>query len=132
MIARFLFYCITLTAALALLLSGWEARADLEVPTDKPAAVIDLGTTEGVRLVNGEWRYSDTRIVAVDFRKPGSDGQPTGETIKTYDFMPHAGGVGFDDSRWEAIDPTTLNKRRATGRLCFNWYRINVTVPERI
>ena len=25
--------------------------------------------------------------------------------------------------------PTTLDARRSTGRLCFNWYRINITVP---
>lgn len=96
------------------------------------AATVDLATKEGVKLVQGEWRYSDTKIVEVDFRAPGPDGQPTGAPIKTYDYTPHAGGVDFDDSRWERIDPTTLAGRRSTGRICFNWYRINITVPERI
>lgn len=45
---------------------------------------------------------------------------------------PHAGAADFDDSAWERIDPTTIEKRRADGRLCFNWYRIKVTIPERI
>jgi gluconolactonase len=40
--------------------------------------------------------------------------------------------AGFDDSRWEVIEPETLAQRRSTGRLCFNWYRINVTIPERV
>jgi gluconolactonase len=30
------------------------------------------------------------------------------------------------------IDPATLEQRRSTGKICFNWYRINVTIPERI
>ncbi len=98
----------------------------------KPDAVVDLGTREGVELVKGEWRYSDTRIIEVDFKAPGQDGQPTGKPIKAYDYTPHAGGAGFDDSKWEVLDPTTLSQRRSTGRLAFNWYRIKITIPERI
>ncbi len=132
MIARFLCYLMTAMAAVALLLSGLRARADLEVPTGKPAATIDLGTAAGTRRVKGEWKYSDTRIVEVDFRKAGPDGQPGSETVRTYDVTPHAGGADYADSAWETLDPTTLSQRRANGRLCFNWYRINITVPERI
>src|SRR5438046_9874089 len=32
----------------------------------------------------------------------------------------------------EVIDPTTLDKRRSAVKLAFNWYRIKITVPERI
>jgi gluconolactonase len=102
------------------------------VPTGKPEAVIDLSTPEGVKLVKGEWRYSDTRIVEVDFNGPGADGQPTGSPGKTYDFLPHAGSADFDDSKWEVIDPATLNKRRAAGKMCFNWYRIKIRIPDRV
>jgi gluconolactonase len=52
--------------------------------------------------------------------------------VKTYDYAPHAGGADFDDSRWDQIEPTTLSKRRGAGRLSFNWYRIKITVPERV
>ena len=38
----------------------------------------------------------------------------------------------FDDSQWEAIDATTLDERRSTAKVCFNWYRINVTIPEKV
>ena len=107
-----------------------ETNAD--APTNKPDAVIDLATKEGVDLVKGQWRYSDTKIIQVDFKAAGADKQPTGKPIKTYDFAPHAGGADFDDSKWEAIDPTTLEARRSTGRLCFNWYRINITIPPRV
>jgi gluconolactonase len=104
----------------------------LAVVQPTPDAVIDLGTAGGVRMVEGQWRYSDTKIVEVDFRGPGPDGQPTGGPVKTYDYTPHAGGADFDDSKWEVLDPASLSKRRAAGRICFNWYRINVTIPRRI
>jgi len=68
----------------------------------------------------------------VDFRAPGPDGQPTGAPIKTYEVIPRAGRADFDDSSWEVLDPTELSERRSTGRVCFNWYRIAVTLPERI
>jgi gluconolactonase len=101
-------------------------------PAGTPLAVVDLATSEGARLVKGQWRYSDTRIIEVTHHAPDSEGQPTGKEIRTYDYTPHAGVAGFDDSRWEVIEPETLAQRRSTGRLCFNWYRINMTIPERV
>ena len=103
-----------------------------DIPSGKPDATIDLSMKEGVNLVKGQWRYSDVEIIQVDFKAPGPDGQPTGKPIKTYDYKPHAGVADFDDSKWEVLGPTTLNKRRSTGRICFNWYRINLTIPKRI
>src|SRR6266478_5958296 len=108
------------------------AETNADAPTGKPDAVIDLATKEGVDLVKGQWRYSDTKIIQVDFKTAGADNQPTGKSVKTYDFAPHAGGADFDDSKWEAIEPPTLEARRSTGRLCFNWYRINITIPRRV
>ncbi len=108
------------------------AQATAGVPTGKPEATIDLATDEGAKLVKSEWRYSDTRIVEVDFKGPGLDKQPTGRPIKTYDYEPKAGPADFDDSKWEVISPTSLSDRRSTGRICFNWYRIKLTIPERV
>ncbi|HMG35000.1 MAG TPA: SMP-30/gluconolactonase/LRE family protein [Blastocatellia bacterium] len=103
-----------------------------DAPVGKPEAIVDLATAEGAGLFKGQWRYSDTKIIEVDFKAPGADKQPTGVPIKTYDYTPHAGGADFDDSKWEAIDATTLDQRRANGRLCFNWYRIKLTIPYQI
>jgi gluconolactonase len=114
------------------LVSNVIAQTIPYLPTGKPEAAINLQTVDGVRLVKGEWRYSDTKIVEVDFTGPGADGQPTGGPVKTYDYTPHAGGADFDDSRWEAIEPTTLSKRRGFGRLGFNWYRIKLTIPDHV
>ena len=94
--------------------------------TARADASIDLGTAEGVELVAGAWRYSDTRIVEVDFEAPDKTRN------RTYDYEPHAGGADYDDSKWPVIDPVTLKNPRSTGKLCFNWYRINVTIPERV
>ncbi len=108
-----------------------QVRAS-DVPSGTPLAAIDLATAEGARLVQGSWRYSDTKIIEVDFKGPGADGQPTGAPVKTYDYTPHAGGADFDDSQWEVIAPGTLQQRRGSGRLGFNWYRIRLTIPDRI
>jgi gluconolactonase len=103
-----------------------------EVPTGRPEASIDLSTPEGVGLVQGQWKYSDTRIVETDFRAAGADNQPSGEPVKTYDYTPKAGGPDFDDTMWEKVSATDLQKRRGNGRLSFNWYRINLTIPETV
>lgn len=103
-----------------------------DIPNGKPEVSIDLATVEGVKAVNGQWKYSDTKIVEVDFRSAGSDNQPTGPAVKTYDYTPHAGVAAYDDSRWETIAANDLVKRRGNGRLSFNWYRINITVPETV
>src|SRR5215467_5707474 len=101
-------------------------------PIGRPDAVIDLASREGVQIVKGQWRYHDVKIVDADSRAVGPDLKPSGAPIKTYDYTPHAGVANFDDSQWEAIDATTLDQRRSTGKVCFNWYRINVTIPEKV
>ena len=102
------------------------------VPNGKPEVSIDLASSDGVNLVRGQWRYSDTKIVETDFPSAGADNQPSGPPVKTYDYAPHAGGTEFDDSSWQRIEPTDLIKRRGNGRLSFNWYRITITVPNKI
>ena len=108
---------------------NWAAQAP---PYGRPDATIDLRTREGVQLVSGNWRYSDVKIIDVDSKGPGPDLKPSGAPVKTYDYSPHAGGADFDDSKWPIIDPTTLDGRRGNGKVSFNWYRIGVTLPERV
>jgi gluconolactonase len=127
---------LSLVIAVVVLASSLRTSAEngtsATVPAGEPVASIDLASAGGVRLVKGQWRYSDTRIIEVDFKGPGADNQPTGGPVKTYDYTPHAGGAEFDDSGWETIEPSTLSNRRGNGRLSFNWYRIKLTVPERV
>src|SRR5436190_953792 len=126
---RLRFAALFTFGALVFLAGRALAETNADAPTGKADVVIDLATRDGVDLVKGQWRYSDTKIIEVGFKAVGPDKQPTGKPNRTYDFTPHAGVSDFDDSKWEVIDPTSLDARRSTGRLCFNWYRINVTIP---
>lgn len=122
----------TLSLAALAALASLAASLVAAEPAPAPLATIDLTTRDGVASVGGAWRYADTRIVPAQFRLPDADGQPTGAATDTYDYEPHAGGADYDDAAWPVIDPTTLGARRGHGRLSFNWYRIALTLPERV
>ncbi len=98
----------------------------------QPDRTIDLGTEAGVKALDAEWRYSDVRIAETDFKGPDANGKPNGGPIRTYDIAPHAGGRHVDESSWEIVPATSLAARRSNGRVSFNWYRLNVRIPERI
>jgi len=119
-----------LVLLLALVSAGGQTIQD--PPVGRPDTVVDLASHEGVALVNGQWRYHDVKIEDADSRSVGPDLKPSGAPIRTYDYAPHAGPADFDDSQWEAIDAATLDQRRSTAKVCFNWYRINVTIPEKV
>jgi gluconolactonase len=119
-------------AAAVLVLATAAAAATQDPPFGRPDAIVDLATAEGIRLVKGAWRYHDVRIVEVDARGPGPDLRPSGKPVRTYDIDPKAGAADFDDSAWERIEPTALTARRANGRVSFGWYRIALTIPERV
>jgi gluconolactonase len=106
-----------------------------ELLPGKPDAVVDLQSAEGVALVGGEWRYSDARVEEIDFVALGAPDDPLGpgeEPNRTYDVLPHAEAAEFDDSGWRVLAPEETMLRLANGRVCFNWYRIAVTIPERV
>src|SRR6266498_3677927 len=107
-------------------------RADHAPRAVLPDAVVDLRTTEGVARVNAQWRYSDTTIREIEHRDVGADLKASGRKNHTFDFSPDARAAGFDDSKWESITADSLEVRRGHGRLSFNWYCINVTVPEKV
>jgi gluconolactonase len=100
-----------------------------------PDAVIDLQTQDGVKLVGGQWRYCDARVNEIGFVDVGHPDDPLGPGLqpnRTFDVEPHAEGPGYDDSAWRALSPDETQLRLSQGRVCFNWYRINVTIPERV
>jgi gluconolactonase len=109
-----------------------SAQSIQDPPFGRPDAVVDLASRDGVQLVQGQWRYHDVNIIDSDSRAVGPDLKPSGTPTKTYDYSPHAGIANFDDSAWEPIDATTLDQRRSTAKVCFNWYRINITIPTRV
>lgn len=95
-------------------------------------AVIDLATAAGAASVTAEWRYHDIDIVPAQFPAAGTDQQPSGPPQATFDYAPHAGSARFDDTGWAVIQPESLTQRRGHGRLSFNWYRLQFTVPAQI
>ncbi len=100
--------------------------------SNNPDAIVDLAKADGVKSVNGQWRFSDVKITEVDHHEPGEDGRGSGKANRTNDIEPHAGALDFDDSKWLLVEPTDLGARRAHGRLCFAWYRINITIPAKV
>jgi gluconolactonase len=106
-----------------------------ELLPGRPDAIVDLQSDAGVALVGGEWRYADARVREIDFVAVGSPEDPLGPgTVpnRTYDVEPHAEAADYDDSGWRVLAPAETQLRLANGRVCFNWYRIAVTVPERV
>jgi hypothetical protein len=77
---------------------------------------INLATTAGVEQVKGEWRY---HVVTTGVGKDKNE------------IEPKAHG-SFDDSSWEVLKPETLGKPRGVGGYCWCWYRIKVTIPDKV
>ena len=112
--------------------SAGAQHAVRQATDGRPDAIIDLRTKEGADLVRGQWRYADARLSEVDSQGPGPDLRPSGPAVRTLDVSPKAGGADIDDSGWQKIAATSLEARRTNGKLSFNWYRINITVPARV
>lgn len=113
--------------------------ARLPGPTElfpgRPDAIVDLQTEDGVGLVHGTWRTSDAEIREIEFVELGSPEDPLGPgTVpnRTYDVVPHAESRDFDDSGWRTLTPEETMLRLGNGRVSFTWYRIAITIPERI
>jgi len=124
-------------AASAALLTGLLpllARAQVtgDPPFQRPDAIVDLRTRAGTELVQGVWRFHEAQVVPGTNRAPGPDLRPSGTPVKTLDLEPRAGVAAFDDSGWERIDPPALEARRGNGKVSFAWYRLTLTVPQRI
>ena len=114
------------------------AQESRELAWGQAKAIVDLRTPEGTTLVKSTWRYSEAKLVNAAFQAPGPDKNdplalyPTGKNIATQDISPKAGASNFDDSKWATLTPNQLEERRGTGLASFVWYRINVTVPNKI
>jgi gluconolactonase len=119
----------------ATLTPAWRLPGPPELLPGRPDAIVDLQTGAGVALVGGQWRYADARVEDIDFVALGSAADPLGPgdvPNRTQDVLPHAQAADVDDSGWQALTAEDTMRRLASGRVCFNWYRIAVTIPERV
>jgi gluconolactonase len=121
--------------AVAMVTSAARVPGPPELLPGRPDAVVDLQTEDGVALVGGRWRYSDARVEEIEFVElagPGAEDPlgPGDVPNRTYDVVPHAEAADYDDSGWRELAPAETQLRLANGRVCFNWYRIALTIPE--
>ncbi|HUM09829.1 MAG TPA: SMP-30/gluconolactonase/LRE family protein [Myxococcaceae bacterium] len=126
-----------LVLASAALLAGLlpllaHAQVTGDPPFQRADAIVDLRTRGGAELVKASWRFHEAHIVPGTNKAPGPDLRASGAPVKTQDLEPHAGAVDFDDRGWEVVDPPDLEARRGNGKVSFGWYRLVLTVPERI
>jgi gluconolactonase len=108
------------------------AQATPPTPAVNPDSVVDLRTTAGTALVDGQWRYSDARVEPASFRLAGADRKPSGPPDETGAIAPAALAANFDDRVWKPIVPESLEDRRGGGKVSFNWYRLHFTVPKKV
>lgn len=119
-------------------LSKASAQEHRDLALGQAAAIADLRTQEGVRALNAAWKFQEANIVETTFKRPGPSTQdplplyPTGANGTTHALSPKASAANFEDKAWETLDPTTLETRRGTGLLSFVWFRINITIPEKL
>jgi gluconolactonase len=99
-------------------------------PAGAPDAAVDLDAAAGQRALGLTWRVADARIEEVPFRAVGADRKPSGAPNRTYDVVPHAEGVAFDDAAWRTLAPGHLAERIGNGKVSFAWYRARLTLPE--
>src|SRR5262249_53486400 len=95
---------------------GGANKPALAPDPGKEVAKLNLMKKEDVEQVKGEWRY---HLIDVH----------TGP--KKNEIEPKAHGK-FDDSSWEVVAPETLKKPRGPGKFSMAWYRIKVTIPEKV
>jgi gluconolactonase len=108
------------------------AQVTADAPARRPAAIVDLRSTEQAALVGAVWRYRDVAIIPAAHRAAGADLKPTGAPTSTFDIEPRGGAALFEDVRWATISPASLEQRRGPGRLSFGWYRLDATLPSRV
>lgn len=113
------------------------AQETRQLAVDKPDAVADLKTLAGAALVNASWSVQPAHITEADFRLPGASSTdmlllyPTGAKIKTHTIHPQVNAPDFNKA-FTAIQPTDLEMREGMGLVSMAWYKVELTIPDRI
>lgn len=110
-----------------------------QLSPDKPQSIADLRTTEGANILQATWSVGEASFINTAFRSPGpkQDGTdplllyPTGAAIKTWLLKPQVTDSDFG-KQFTRIEPTDLEKRQGHGLLSFVWYKVDITIPEKV
>jgi gluconolactonase len=127
-------YALILAALLAALAAFTQEVRQLAV--DKPQAVADLRSAEGITLLNAKWYVQTAKVANASFNLPGrgTNGDllllyPTGPEITTKQLLPQSGSADFDKG-FKEIKASDLESRQGTGLFSFVWYKVELTIPE--
>lgn len=131
---RFNFLAVML--AIPILATAQESR---QLAIDKPQAVADLKTTEGVSQLKAKWFIQPAHVVTQNFFRPGPQKgggdalplYPTGTPVQSNSLHPQIGAKDFEEN-FLPVNPDELEMRQGTGLLSFVWYKINLTIPANI
>lgn len=123
---------LTLLVAAATPALGAPAHAPAAPPAGRPDAIVDLASPAAAASVKAAWRYHEARLIEVASRAPGPDLRPSGSPVRALDVSPSAAEAFTEDARWERVAPEDLERRRGAARVSFGWYRLDLTLPERI
>jgi len=115
---------VSAIAAAGFLVAGTSQPPAGSLPA--PETVLDLTTADGLKSIGAQWRVAEAKIVEVEGKTKD------GKSVPTHDVSPHAGGADFDDSAWEVLPGDNIRKPLGGGKLSFEWFRIRITVPEKV
>jgi len=96
--------------------AGADVPAVAGPPPGEMFAEIDLMKKDGVELAKGEWRRHPVTV-------------HTGPKKNEIEPKAHS---KFDDGKWEVVEPADLKKTYGPKKFSMAWYRIKVTIPEKV
>jgi gluconolactonase len=107
-----------------------------ELLPGRPDAIVDLQTDAGVALVAVAGATA-TRACArsTSSTSPARHAGPARPRDRPEPHLrrrPARRGADFDDSDWPTLAPADTMRRLGNGRVCFDWYRLDVTIPDRV
>jgi len=117
----------------------WAHAQELrELSFGKTDAIVDLKSNAGQLIVNAQWQSLSAEIIPAKFKAAGPSDQdklllyPTGKEINTNNIYPKYGTPEFINAKWENVAATDLETRRGNGLQSHVWYKLKVTIPEKI
>jgi gluconolactonase len=119
------------------LMSAGFAQETRQLAVEKPQAIADLRSKSGAAWVNAKWYVQPAHITEADFKLPGRSGSdamllyPTGMAVKTNTLHPQIGAPDFN-AQFRPIQPTDLEMREGMGLVSFVWFKVDLTIPQKI
>ena len=105
---------------------------DIAPLAPKPRATLNLKNPDDAAQLRARWRTADAHLADATLPAPDASGAPTGQPVATLAVHPRPGTPDFDSAEWRDLAPDALETRLGAGRTSFLWYRLSLTIPDRI